>query len=566
MWTRAATWTERAFLALAIVCFAGVLRFAGLDRTIPRHVDEGLHLYETRKLIGVGRAVRQCAAYWRANPATTVPRLDLTPAQRADVERIANEGPDLQYARPLFNLLIAGTATLCGFTPWVGSLTSAVFGTACLLAVFALGRRWWGTGAALVAITFLAASPTHVWYSRTSFADVSAMFWLLCAAWAYASRRPALSGVLFGAAIATNPRSIYQALVLLALEATERERERASNRDSERESIRGSLARVKRFLAGAVVVPLSCEALYHGLLCVGAASGVHLVRKTYFMSFLQLTAHNSRILVGSAGRGNLHAMAAGAEAPAVVALALCGLVLAAFRRPGFAPAAGAWLMALLVPLHFLTHPELRYSIGIVPFMALLAGGAAWWLAGSLPAPLRAPALVALVAAGTLPQLWPDGIPPGVRFPPDHPVSRALVALTPRTGRGEPTPWAESPWPRLRADLGLAGGATVASTGPTVFAADIPWPKLPQYTNTPQDLDTARAMGARRFVVELTHHTSRWLPRTLLVEGLRARGGAVVYDDPLATATRTWADGPSPLAPLSRRAQARAIEVYALDPL
>lgn len=534
MWTRAATWTERAALALVILAVAGWLRFSGLNQTVARHVDEGLHLYETQKLLGVARALRQCVAYWRANPPDTVPRLDLQPAQRAHVEALANTGPDLQYARPLWNLQIAAMSRLTGFQPWVGNSTSALAGVLCVLALGLLAGRWCGTGPALCAMTFLALSPTHLWYSRTTFADVTGIFWLLAALWAYAGRRPLVAGLLYGAALATNPRSLHHVLIFLAAESCLKQ--------EVPDSIRDSLRRGARFASGALVVPLACEALYHLILSAGAAGGVHLVRKTYAMSFAQLVVANRRILIsGDIGRGALFEMAAGAEAPAVVALALSGLALALTRRAGFQAAAAAWLCALIVPLHLLTFPELRYSLIVVPFTCLLAGAAAWHLAGALPRVLALPALGLALVLGTVPQLVP-------RVP----------ALTPRTGRGEPSMWSASPWPRLRDRLDLRAGRVVASTGPTLFAADTPWAKLPLYVNTPSDL--ARS-GASEMIVELTHHTSLEPARTALVESLRRQGPPEIFPDPLASTTRMWADGPMSRASRERRALAGQVELY-----
>jgi 4-amino-4-deoxy-L-arabinose transferase-like glycosyltransferase len=70
--------------------------------------------------------------------------------------------------------------TVPGFFLW-GRVLTAFVGAITTLALFLIGRRWWGTGAALVAAVVLAFSPIHVRHSQFLTVDVASALMTLLA-------------------------------------------------------------------------------------------------------------------------------------------------------------------------------------------------------------------------------------------------------------------------------------------------------------------------------------------------------------------------------------------------
>jgi 4-amino-4-deoxy-L-arabinose transferase-like glycosyltransferase len=92
----------------------------------------------------------------------------------------------MYYGRALaYTQLVAASLTLFGDTPFAARLPSALFGTASLAVVFALGRLLLGTGPALLATFFTAVLPFELVWARTCRMYATYQFFYLLALLAF---------------------------------------------------------------------------------------------------------------------------------------------------------------------------------------------------------------------------------------------------------------------------------------------------------------------------------------------------------------------------------------------
>jgi mannosyltransferase len=84
---------------------------------------------------------------------------------------------------PVYALLLWGWSSLLGNHEAVLRLPSYLCGLASLVVTWALARRCFGAGVALLACALLAFSPPHIWHSVESKTNMLALFLSVLAVW-----------------------------------------------------------------------------------------------------------------------------------------------------------------------------------------------------------------------------------------------------------------------------------------------------------------------------------------------------------------------------------------------
>ena len=123
---------------------------------------------------------------------------------------------------PLVIYLLAGSMGLLGASELALRLPGMLASLALLPVTYGLGRALGGRRLGLLAMAIAAASPFAILFSPTAFTDPWLSLWLACAALAALVRRPFLSGLCAGLAIASKQTGILGLpLVMLLLWAGE---------------------------------------------------------------------------------------------------------------------------------------------------------------------------------------------------------------------------------------------------------------------------------------------------------------------------------------------------------
>lgn len=115
---------------------------------------------------------------------------------------------DTSYKNPVFIYSAVIPVALFGLSEFAVRLTSAIYGTATVPAMFFLGRALMGPWVGLLAATFLALCPWHLHFSRIAFELITFPFFFVAAAACLVShvrgkRRLPLAGVLLGLCLYT---------------------------------------------------------------------------------------------------------------------------------------------------------------------------------------------------------------------------------------------------------------------------------------------------------------------------------------------------------------------------
>lgn len=235
---------RRARLALAgVLALAAALRFARLNEQGLLFFDEGqliFEAHETAGLIAHGLGTLAGLPGSRETLAAAIRRCSITFARPVHTGLLGA----LLVAAPR---LRADQGTL---------LLSAAAGTAAVLAIWWLGRAWYGEAAGLLAALLLAVAPYHLLYSREGLSDSVAVCWWLvtlgCAA-RPGHRMVFLSGLAGGLCFGTNFRTLFLPALVLWLILR-----RPGSRPSWREGVGASAL----WLAGFLLPLLACESLY----------------------------------------------------------------------------------------------------------------------------------------------------------------------------------------------------------------------------------------------------------------------------------------------------------------
>ena len=243
-------------LLVLIVLIGGALRFTGVTQNGPFFIDEADYLLEAKWIYTGVVKTAGSVLRWISAAAGGAEPWDM----KRELERLRVEvqGHPIFMGRPLHSLLTSLPMFVLGYRWWAGALVSAFFGTATIAALFFLGRRFYGTGPALLAAALLALMGYHVLYSRNSLGEANSVFFIVLSILFYhRSRREdigkwgrslGLTGILWGCAIAVNDRWISMLTILwlgeLNLWLGEREMSR-------REKVRRFI-----WLNGAVFMPL----------------------------------------------------------------------------------------------------------------------------------------------------------------------------------------------------------------------------------------------------------------------------------------------------------------------
>lgn len=220
----------------------------------------------------------------------------------------------------------------------IGRAVSAAFGVATLVPVFLLARRAAGPVAGLLAATVLAVSPLHVVHSQFLNADVALGFWIALATLCLDRGVPWLSGLTAGLALATKPSAVFLLPAFVWVHV--------QRRPARAWAAYPALA--AGFLLGqpyALLAPVDWwRALAH-LATRDGATGA---------SMAEVTGQHA-VSLALYGLG-----------PVALILAVAGL-----RRTGLVVSAAA--VCLLVSLPLSRYPMARYTLPVLPLLAVASG-------------------------------------------------------------------------------------------------------------------------------------------------------------------------------------------------
>ena len=176
----------RAFsLAIAVILLgAVVLRVIPWLTGYPLHHDEALYGYWAR-LIASGR-----------DPLLLTPWVDKP---------------------PLVLYLLAADIRAFGASELALRLPGLIASLLLVLVTFGFARRAYDVRVALIAAGLLTVSPFAILFAPTAFTDPWLALWLVAAAWAALARRPFLSGLLLGLAVASKQQGVLGVPLVLAL-------------------------------------------------------------------------------------------------------------------------------------------------------------------------------------------------------------------------------------------------------------------------------------------------------------------------------------------------------------
>ena len=103
--------------------------------------------------------------------------------------RLMLEGKSLDWVffhdvhPPLYALILLGWINLFGDGTITVRLPSLLFGLASLATLFALARHWFGRGVAILAMSLMALSPPHIWYSQENKTNMLVILMSLAVIW-----------------------------------------------------------------------------------------------------------------------------------------------------------------------------------------------------------------------------------------------------------------------------------------------------------------------------------------------------------------------------------------------
>ena len=382
----------RVVLAIALATAVGggaALRFGGLERTSPFLWDDAIHHLEAVFLVDVVRFLGASVERKAEERRTGEDRW----TWGGERERFAGEvgGITPRHARPGHTLLVALALGTLGPVPWAGPFVSAACGTATLIVLFLVVRRWGGPHGAwigVLATTWLAVDPTHVRLSREGLADADGLLFALVALAAYlGSREPArdggprpgrilLAGLAAGLAFTVQTRNFLVPLLVLGWElAPGPWRLERPGPDRRR--------RIALYLGGAAAIPAACEIPYYLALLAGRPHGIVPPLQSYVLQVLRVFGRHAgagayveiSTLANLASYPWLSRAVHGSWLPLAVVTGGLATVLRAGLRGGarepevWFPA--SWLLATGLFLS-LTAPFARYAAFFLPASAWLA--------------------------------------------------------------------------------------------------------------------------------------------------------------------------------------------------
>jgi len=214
-------------LLLAIVAAGAALRFSNISEVEPFLADEAAYVLEARYIYSLLSAARESIRLKLQEKRTGQ---DLWKKER-EKKRFTEdlEGKTPWYGRPGHLYLVCIAMAIAGPEKvYPGALVSAFFGTLCILLVFLLGQRLYGTGAGLIAAALFALSAVEVLYSRSFLTEEDSLFFFLLAVLCYLSNRKApaerkwgsvaMCGLLLGVSFVVHYRMITYIFALWLLE------------------------------------------------------------------------------------------------------------------------------------------------------------------------------------------------------------------------------------------------------------------------------------------------------------------------------------------------------------
>ncbi len=218
-----------SLIILAIIILVGAwFRFSNITEYEPVITDEAAYHLEARYLYSLAENTVESLRL-KQEERKTGENL-WTREQEARRFREEIEGRVPWYSRPWHIYMIALAMTVWSpDTVWLGGLVSAVFGTLCILVVYALGARLHHRKAGLMAAALFSLSGYQVAYSHTGLTEQDSLFFLLLAGffhfqgmdkpvrdrWKYLL----LTGLPLGACFATHYRMLNSILAFFVWEA-----------------------------------------------------------------------------------------------------------------------------------------------------------------------------------------------------------------------------------------------------------------------------------------------------------------------------------------------------------
>lgn len=189
-------------LLLAIVAAGAALRFSTIVEVEPFLADEAAYVLEARYIYSLLSAARQSIGLKLQEKRTGQDLWKKEREKRRFTEEL--EGKTPWYGRPGHLYLVGIAMAIAGPEKvYPGALVSAFFGTLCIVLVFVLGKRLYGTGTGLIAASLFALSAVEVLYSRSFLTEEDSLFFFLLAVLCYLSNRKAPSERTWGSLVAS---------------------------------------------------------------------------------------------------------------------------------------------------------------------------------------------------------------------------------------------------------------------------------------------------------------------------------------------------------------------------
>ncbi|MEA3366283.1 MAG: glycosyltransferase family 39 protein [Candidatus Hydrogenedentes bacterium] len=170
---------RRSWLILTVILIvAGFLRFYDITSTGVYSVDESRSMMDARAKYEELRVIGGLfAGKWRemhGGPEFLLS--EYLPKAHATLEKHQPVFPKF-----LMSYLGALAMFIWGFTPWTGNFIEAIFGMACVVALYFYAKQLTSRRVALLAAAMLAVSCYHVYYSRNTYCQTMPLFWWILA-------------------------------------------------------------------------------------------------------------------------------------------------------------------------------------------------------------------------------------------------------------------------------------------------------------------------------------------------------------------------------------------------
>lgn len=385
------------FLAL-ILAGGAFLRFRNITRFEPFITDEAAYHLEAQYLYTMARNAVESVRLKQMERRTGENLWTREQEARRFKEQV--EGRPPWYARPGHIYLIALGMLLWGSdTVYLGALVSAFFGTVCILLVYGIGTRLYGSLTGLLAAALFAFSGYQVAYSHTGLTEQDALFFLLLAALLHIRSldRPAPgrwkvllgAGLALGCCFVVHYRMVNSILAFFVWEALFQRHEASATGRLNWKPRAGAVA----LLATGLAVPVVLTELPYYVLMMG----VHMFFKaalpfqsyfeqlvTQFFVSLYTNLMSTQKAFSLLNLLTYPFLVLKIDGPVWPVAILCGLAVSLWRRSR----QDLWVLVLfLVP--FLTctflQPRARYACSFLAFGAILAASAL-----SAPWPSRGP--------------------------------------------------------------------------------------------------------------------------------------------------------------------------------